>query len=298
MRKLVVLFIIGLTVLKLSAQEELNAIVTINSEKIQSTNKQVYSTLEKSLTEFINQTKWTNKKVLPQERINCAFTIIVNEQNGNNFNASLQVISMRPVYNSTYETPLLNINDGSFNFQYNEFDPLLFNPNTFDSNLVSTIVFYVYTILGVDADSFALNGGEEYLKRAENVMLQAQQSGDAGWQNEIGVQNRFALVDSFLSSKFTPLRTIYYDYHRKGFDLFYDNEAASKNQILSSVLQLEKLFNITVGNYMIRVFLDAKGDEIVNVFSAGKTTGNEEELKATLQRIAPILNDKWKRIKS
>lgn len=279
------------------AQEELNAVVVVNADKVQSTNKQVYKTLEQSLTEFINQTKWTNKKLLPQERINCAFTIIVNSQNGNSFDATLQVQSSRPVYNSSYETTVLNINDRSFKFQYNEFEPLIYNPNVFESNLVSTIVFYVYTILGVDADTFAPNGGQAYLKQAQNVMLQAQQSGDASWENEVGSQNRFALIDGLLSPKFKALRNIYYNYHRKGFDTFEKSELEAKTKIADSILQLESLFNITVGNYMIRVFLDAKGDEIVNTFSSGKTSGKEQKLKETLQRIAPTQNNKWREIK-
>ncbi|CAM1340807.1 type IX secretion system protein PorD [Tenacibaculum amylolyticum] len=280
-----------------TAQEELNAVVAVNADRVQSTNKQVFNTLQQSLTEFINQTKWTNKKFLPQERINAAFTIIVNEQNGSNFNATLQIQASRPVYNSTYETPILNINDTKFNFQYNEFEPLIYNPNSFDSNLVSMIVFYVYIIIGVDADTFALKGGDSYLKQAQNVMLQAQQSGDPSWENQVGEQNRFALIDGLLSSKFTPLRNIYYNYHRKGFDIFADNELEAKSEIANSIMQLEKLFNITVGNYMIRVFLDAKSDEIVDIFSSGKTIGKEQKLKELLERIAPTQNNKWKEIK-
>lgn len=281
----------------ITAQEELNAVVAVNADRVQSTNKQVFNTLQQSLTEFINQTKWTNKKFLPQERINAAFTIIVNDQNGSNFNATLQIQASRPVYNSTYETPILNINDTKFNFQYNEFEPLIYNPNSFDSNLVSMIVFYVYVIIGVDADTFALKGGDSYLKQAQNVMLQAQQSGDPSWENQVGEQNRFALIDGLLSSKFTPLRNIYYNYHRKGFDIFTDNEQEAKSQIANSIMQLEKLFNITVGNYMIRVFLDAKSDEIVDIFSSGKATGKEQKLKELLGRIAPTQNNKWKEIK-
>lgn len=298
MRKFISFLILSIVcITAIQSQEELNAIVVVNADKVQSTNKQVYTTLEQSLTEFINQTRWTNKKVLPQERINCAFTIIINEQNGNNFTGSIQVQSARPVFNASYETTLLNINDTNFNFQYNEFEPLLFNPNSFDSNLVSVIVFYVYTILGIDADSFALKGGDRYLKQAQNVMLQAQQSGDAAWQNEVGAQNRFTLIDNLLSSKFNVLRTIYYNYHRKGLDTFIEKEQAAKRTIVSSLIDLEKLFNITVGNYMIRVFLDAKADEIVNIFSNGKTSGKELKLKETLERIAPTQNSKWKEIK-
>lgn len=296
--KCILFFALFFSVFTMVAQEELNAIVTINSDKVQSTNKQVYKTLQEQLTEFVNQTKWTNKKFLPQERINCAFTFIINEQNGNNFTGSLQVQATRPVYGASYETPILNINDTSVSFQYNEFEPLIYNPNSFDGNLVSTVVFYVYTILGVDADTFKLKGGQAYFKKAENAMLQAQSNGGAAWQNEIGKQNRFALIDGLLSSKFEALRRINYNYHRKGLDVFSSDERKAKQELQNNIIQLQKLHNITIGNYMLRVFLDAKADEIVNIFSDGKTTGKEIKLKETLERIAPTQRDKWKKIKA
>ncbi|CAM1363541.1 conserved exported hypothetical protein [Tenacibaculum litoreum] len=279
-----------------SYSQELNATVIINSDKVQSSNKQVYQTLQKALTEFINDKQWTNRNFKQQERINCAFNIIINEQNGSNFSGTLQVQSTRPVYNSTYATPVLNINDTNFNFRYNEFDPLIYNPTVYESNLISTIAFYVYTILGVDADTFALKGGETYLKQAENIMLLAQSNGESGWQNQVGKQNRFALIDNFLSSKFSTLRSIYYNYHRNGFDNFADNKNSAKEAIEKSVLDLDKMHNITIGNYMIRVFLDAKGDEIVNVFSDGVTSRNQSQMITVLNKIAPTYKDKWKNL--
>ncbi|WP_370424835.1 DUF4835 family protein [Tenacibaculum dicentrarchi] len=296
MRKFFFLIFILSAVFSLQSQE-LNALVTVNTDKIQSSNKQVYQTLQKSVTAFINETQWTTKTFKQQERINCAFTIIISEQNSNNFTASLQVQATRPVYNSSYATPILNINDTSFNFKYSEFAPLIFNPNTYDSNLVSTIAFYVYTILGIDADTFALKGGTDYLKTAENIMLQAQSSGESAWQNKIGKQNRFALIDGFLSSKFSPLRSVYYEYHRNGFDNFADNKELAKQTIQKNVISLEKLHNISIGNYMIRVFLDAKADEISNVFSDGKPAENTQKMLSVLNKIAPTYKDKWKTIK-
>ncbi|MCD8413233.1 DUF4835 family protein [Tenacibaculum finnmarkense] len=296
MRKFFFLIFILSAVFSLQSQE-LNALVTINTDKIQSSNKQVYQTLQKSITAFINETQWTTKTFKQQERINCAFTIIISEQNSNNFTASLQIQATRPVYNSSYATPILNINDTNFNFKYSEFAPLIFNPNTYDSNLVSTIAFYVYTILGIDADTFALKGGTDYFKTAENVMLQAQSSGESAWQNKIGKQNRFALIDGFLSSKFSPLRTIFYEYHRKGFDNFSADKELAKQTIQKNVIALEKLHNISIGNYMIRVFLDAKADEISNVFSDGKPAKNTQKMLSVLNKIAPTYKDKWKTIK-
>jgi len=297
MHKFLLVFVLFFSLSTVFSQEELNAVVSINSDQVQSSNKQVYRTLETALLEFISQTKWTNKTFLPQERINCAFNVIVSQQNGNNFTATLQVQATRPVYGSSYQTPIINTNDINFSFQYNEFDPLLYNPNSFDSNLVSTIVFYVYTILGVDADTFALKGGQEYLKQAQNVALQAQQSGSSGWQDKIGEVNRFSLIDNLMSAKFETLRTIYYEYHIKGLDTFATKERESKNQILNSIFKLERLFNITIGNNMIRFFLDAKSDEIVKVFSDGSSTGKEERLRELLQKLSPTLIDKWKGIK-
>ncbi|KAF9660358.1 DUF4835 family protein [Tenacibaculum mesophilum] len=295
MRKFFFIFFL-LSVTFSSYSQELNATVIINSDKVQSSNKQVYQTLQKALTEFINDKQWTNKNFKQQERINCAFNIIINEQNGNNFSGSLQVQSTRPVYNSTYATPVLNINDTNFNFRYNEFDPLIYNPTIYESNLISTIAFYVYTILGVDTDTFALKGGETYLKQAENIMLLAQSNGESGWQNQVGKQNRFALIDNLLSSKFSALRSIYYNYHRNGFDNFADNKNSAKEAIEKSILDLDKLHNITIGNYMIRVFLDAKGDEIVNVFSDGSASRNQSQMITVLNKIAPTYKDKWKKL--
>ena len=180
MHKLTSLFILLFSFFSLNAQE-LNCLITVNSDQIGGSNKQVFNTLQQSLNEYINQTKWTNRIVKPEERVNCAMTIIITSRDNNNFTATLQVQSTRPVYNSSYASPILNIKDNEFNFKYNEFDPLIYNKNSFDSNLVSSIVFYVNIILGIDADTFSKYGGETELKEAQNVMLQAQQSGLSAW---------------------------------------------------------------------------------------------------------------------
>ena len=242
--------------------QEVNCLVKINYEQIGGSNRQIFQTLEKALTEFINQTKWTNRVVKPEERVDCAINLIITSREDNTFTGTLQVQSSRPVFGSTYATPLLNIKDNDFTFRYNEFDPIIYNRNSFDSNLTSTIVFYVYTILGFDADSFSKYGGEFELKEAQNAMLQAQQSGIAAWQNVVGQQNRFLLIDDVLSPNLTTFRDVLYEYHIKGMDNFAANKDFAKQTIEDSVLKVESLFNKTVGNYLIRVFFDAKADEI------------------------------------
>lgn len=276
--------------------QEVNCLVNINSEQIRGSNKQVFETLQKALTEFINQTKWTSRIVKTEEKVDCAFNIIVTERQNNTFTATLQVQSSRPVYGSSYATPILNIKDNDFTFQYNEFDPLIYNKNSFDSNLISTVVFYVYTILGVDADTFSKNGGENELNEAKNVMLQAQQSGLATWQNVVGKQNRFLLIDNLLSPNLKNYREVMYDYHIKGMDNFAANNQFAKQTIENSLYSLETIFNKTIGNYLIRLFFDAKADEIVHIYEEAKTNTANSKLVNMLKRISPNNNTKWRKI--
>ena len=295
MRKIYCLLILFFVAFTTYAQE-LNCLVTVNSDKISGSNRQVFKTLESSISEFVNQKKWTNRTVKPQERINCAITIIVNSKTSNSFEASIQVQSTRPIYGTTYSSPVLNTRDNNFTFRYNEFDPLVFNPTTYDSNLVSTLVYYVYIILGLDADSFALNGGQEELKQAQNVMLLAQQNGGSAWVNQVGKQNRFTLIDNLLSNKMKDFRAILYRYHRKGFDELTKGKRKGKQAVEDALLQLRSLHNKTINNGLLRLFFDAKVDEIVSLYSDDPATSNQDRLVETLQRISPTNNSKWRKI--
>lgn len=294
MRKLLLILVLLFSI-SLSAQE-LNCLVNVNFEQVAGSNRQIFETLETALKEFINQTKWTNRVVKAEERVDCAMNIIITSRNDNNFEATLQVQSNRPVYGSSYTTPILNLKDNEFSFRYNEFEPLIYNRNSFDSNLVSTIVFYVYTVLGVDADTFSELGGQTELKEAENVMLQAQQSGLASWQNVVGKQNRFLLIDNLLSSKLVTYRRTMYNYHIKGLDNFSANSKFAKQKIEDSILNMENMYNKTVGNYLIRVFFDAKSDEIVNLYSEGPKTRKKDKLTTMLKKISSTNNSKWRNI--
>ncbi len=276
--------------------QELNCLVIVNSDKISGSNKQVFKTLETSLKEYINQTKWTNRTIKNEEKVNCAITIIINSQNSNRFKASIQVQSTRPVYGSTYLTPILNLKDNNFEFKYSEFDPLLYNHTSFDSNLVSTIVFYVYIILGLDADTFNKYGGENQLKYAEKVMLNAQQSGITSWSNQAGEKNRFLLIDNLLSSKLKGMRNTMYNYHRRGLDYFTSNKKKGKQTLENTLVSLQNLHNKTIGNYLLRLFFDAKVDEVISIFSDGPKTRNRQRLVQILRKISPNNNSKWKKI--
>jgi hypothetical protein len=291
----ILLFFIFLSSITISSQE-LNCQVTVNFDQVSGSNRQVFTTLETAISEFVNQKKWTDKTVKSQERINCAMNIIITKRDNNTFEGSIQIQSTRPVYGTSYETPVLNIRDNDFNFKYNEFDQFIYNPTRFDSNLISTIVFYTYIILGVDADSFALNGGETYLKEAENVTLQAQQSGLAAWSNQVGVQNRFQMIDNLLSPGLNQFRSVIYNYHRKGLDELTGDAKIAKQSLENSIITLDRLFNKVIGNPLLRLFFDAKADEIVNLYSDGPNTRSKQRLIAVLQKISPNNSSKWRKI--
>jgi hypothetical protein len=291
----ILLFFIFLSSITISSQE-LNCQVTVNFDQVSGSNRQVFTTLETAISEFVNQKKWTDKTVKSQERINCAINIIITKRDNNTFEGSIQIQSTRPVYGTSYETPILNIRDNDFNFKYNEFDQFIYNPTRFDSNLISTIVFYTYVILGVDADSFALNGGETYLKEAENVTLQAQQSGLAAWSNQVGVQNRFQMIDNLLSPGLNQFRSVLYTYHRKGLDELTGDAKIAKQSLENSIITLDRLFNKVIGNPLLRLFFDAKADEIVNLYSDGPNTRSKQRLIAVLQKISPNNSAKWRKI--
>ena len=185
MRKLAILFTL-LYSLGVLAQE-LNCTVTVIAQQTGNDNNVVFRNLEKQLNEFISNTQWTDKNYSQQERIDCNMVINVQEYNNDLFAATLQVSSSRPVYNSTYNTPVYNYNDKSFNFRYLEFQNLVYNPIQFESNLISVLAFHVYMILGMDADTFELNGGSEYFKQAQIIANYSQQLNGQGWKLEDGI---------------------------------------------------------------------------------------------------------------
>jgi hypothetical protein len=268
----------------------------VNYDKITNTNNQIFKSLETSLSEFVNKTVWTEKSYKPNEKINCSMFITLNSYDSNNFEASIQVQSSRPVFNSSFTTPVLNINDTDFNFQYVEFQNLFYNPNTYESNLISTIAFYSYMILGLDAETFELNSGTEYFQSAQQILNLAAPSGGTGWSQTSKTNNRFYLVTDILSTTFKPIRETLFQYHFNGLDMMSKDLKSSKEVILSSLKNINGLHQIRPNAYLTRVFFDAKADEIVSIFTAGPTV-SLDGLVDDLSRVSPTNSSKWVNIK-
>lgn len=280
-----------------SSAQELNCVVKINASEVGVSNKQVFTTMENAIFEYINNTKWTNIPYQENEKINCSLTInIIDNPSTNQYKGSLQLQVSRPVYNATYTTSVLNFNDNDVNFSYEEYQPLVYNENSFDSNLVSILTFYVYTILGFEADTFGYKGGEEFHKLAENVVIVAQQGGAKGWKKIDGNNTRYQLNENILSPVYEQYRKTFYEYHLLGLDRMVDDKKGGKESIAQSIIDLQKLYNDRPNTFLIRVFMDTKSDEIVDVFSDGPRI-NITELREVLSRIFPSFDVKWSDIK-
>ncbi|WP_026711385.1 DUF4835 family protein [Flavobacterium filum] len=277
--------------------QELSAVVTINSDKVTTVNPQVFKTLQTSLNDFINKTKWTTQTIEQNERIECSFFINISEVNNTNFAATLQVQASRPVFNSIYSTPILNINDKDFSFRYLEFESLNYNPNSFDSNLIAMIAFYSYMILAYDADSFEFRGGDQYLDMAQNVVNLAQGSGYKGWAQADGLLNRYFLANDMISSTFDPVRQAFFEYHTNGLDKMANDVKKGKENVKEALSTLFKIHRVRPNAYLTRVFFDAKSDEILSIFSGGPNV-DLVDLTDNLNRVSPTNSIKWNQIKN
>lgn len=276
--------------------QELNCTVNVVALQTGNENDVIFKTLGNQLTEFINNTKWTGKDFGQQERISCSMVINVKEQNNDMFTASIQVSSSRPIFNSTYSSPVYNYNDKKFNFQYLEFQNLVFNETQFESNLISVLSFHVYMILGMDADSFELNGGDYYFKQAQTIASYSQQLNGQGWKLEDGLQSRFALIDNLMSPSYIDMRTAMYKYHIEGLDIMNESAKDGKAKIIDVFYDLQKAHRVRPNSFLMRVFFDAKADEIMDILSGGPSV-NITDAMDILNKIAPMYSQKWRNIK-
>lgn len=301
MKKLLTIFLLIFT-FNLSFSQELLANVQVNYQQISGSNTQVYKTLEKNLRDFINNTSWTGKKLQNFEKIKCNFAIVLAEKSGsNNYKGSIVVQAVRPVFNTTYDTPLLNLNDTNFAFDYTENENLVFNERQFSGkNLIDVISFYVYTILGYDGDSFKVRGGQEWFEKAQKISNNSQNQSFPGWSVIEGPKTRGALIDNMLKPEQNTLRNLYYTYHRAGLDnLGKQDQASGKKIIADALLQLKTYESNFQMNYPVNIFIDTKKQEIFDIFNSGNNAKiNMADLKALFTTLSPKdIDTKWNKWK-
>lgn len=264
-------FILTLTILlgfnALMAQD-LNARVQILSPQVQNTNKRVLDVLQRAMEGFLNSKAWSGNVVQPQERIDCNFVITVNAWDGSsNFTAQAQIMSTRPVFNSSYNTPILAISDNNFSFSYDEGQMMDYSDEQYMNNLTSLLAYYAYVIVGMDADSFSLNGGTPFYRKAQAIVNNSQNTGFTGWRSMEGVDNRFWLTNNLLDRRYQPIRDFMYNFHRNGLDLLVDNESEARKSLLFFLPSLRNIDRFAQGAVFNQVFFTTKSDEFVGVFS-------------------------------
>ena len=279
MRRLFYLFLFALLAFGGKAQE-LNARVTVNGDKIATANKQIFTTLQNALMEFVNNRKWTDATFAVNEKIDCSMTIIVNELDESSFQTEIQVQARRPVYNSSYTTTLFNFRDQELNFEYMEGEPLDFNSNTLTSNLTATVAFYVYIILGLDFDSFAPKGGTTYIQQAQQIvnMAQSEMSWN-GWKAFESNQNRHALATALQDNASEAFRDMWYTYHRRGLDEMAANPDRGRMTIIEALPALREVRSARPTSVLLQMFSDAKLDEIVAIYSKATTQERQDGYK-------------------
>ncbi|MGB1363077.1 MAG: DUF4835 family protein [Flavobacteriales bacterium] len=248
--------------------QELNCTVTVIAPQISNVDVSRFDALEDGIREFMNGRRWTNDNFEFEERIECTLQLTVSEAIGSTvFKGSMQVQSSRPVFNSDYNTPVLLVNDGDIQFEWLDNSTILFNPGQHRDNLSSLLAYYAYMILGMDYDTFSLEGGTPHFLQAQAIVANAQNAGERGWKASQGKQNRYWLVENHLSQTFRPVRICLYNYHRKGLDVLFQDIEGGRLTIAESLIDMRSTNRIRPGSYNIQVFFLAKSDEIINIFS-------------------------------
>jgi hypothetical protein len=254
--------------------QELLARVSINSSQVSSNvDKKVFQTLQNAITTFLNNTKWTEDVYQQNEKIGCNFLINIISADNNIFTGSLIVQAARPVFNSTYVTPLINFQDEAFTFKYVEYQPLEFNENRVSgtdgltSNLTATLAFYVYIILGLDYNSFTLRGGDPYFQKAQNIINNAPDGREIqGWKAFDGQRNRYWLMENLTDSKYALVHDAMYNYYRLGLDNMYEHENDARAAVLDAIMQFNTLNNDQQNSMIVPFFFQGKSTEIVKIF--------------------------------
>ena len=267
--------------------QELNCQVSVLTPQLQETNKQIYETMQSQIREFMNSRKWTGDNFENNERIECSITLTINERvNTENFKATLQVQSRRPVYKSSYNSPMINHQDQEFNFRYVQDQVLEFDENSIGTNLTAGLAYYAYIIIGLDYDSYSLEGGTPYFLKAQTIVSNAQQLNERGWKAFENQHNRFWLVENLLNAQFRPVRTCIYKYHRLGFDKMSTDIDGARSTVFEALKSLRSVYDTKPGSFLMQFFFNAKSDEIVSLFKEG-TPEEKTQVMQLLNLIDP-----------
>lgn len=291
MRILVVIFFL----LALSANaQELNCRVIVNAQQVQTTERAIFAEMETEFAQFLNTTKWTTDDFEEEEVINCNLVITISDQPSIGvFTASVQVLSSRPVYGTSYESVIMNFADRDWNFEYVQSQPLRFNENIFTSNITSMLAYYAYMIIGMDYDTFSEMGGTPHFENAFQIVNNAQQSNFSGWQQFNSVRNRYWLVENVQNPQLEPIRKALYTYHRNGLDIMAENREEAEKNILAALTSVQRANRARPRSILTISFMDAKSGELIQIFSESSLARRRQAYNL-LSNIDPARTDEYK----
>lgn len=277
---------------------ELFCEVEVNSEKVGNVSREVFNELKEAVTEYMNTTKWTNATFGTNERINCKMLLLINSwDNGTGLmQGELTITSDRPVFNSSYTTPIINFKDSKLNFNYDIGHQLVFSELEMMDNLTAILNFWAYMIIAMDFDTFELNGGAPYYEKAAQVVRLAQTSGESGWKAFEDNTNRNAVLSAFTDNNTAPIHQILYDYHRMGLDQMVVTVDKGRSTITHTLENLKKIYEAAPMSVCLAMFKDAKLDELGNIYSKAGVT-EKESVYEMLYQIYPSETERLEKIK-
>jgi len=294
MKKLILTLILISPLIAIS--QELRCSVAVSAQRIQGANESLFQTMQSDLYEFMNSRKWTDHAYNYDETLRCNIMIILDEQiSADEFRGSIQVQFVRPVFEASYETTVLNVKDNDFRCRYVEFQPLEYNETSNRDNLTNIMAFYAYVILGFSYDTFSLEGGTPYFEKAQTIVNNAQSLPVKGWKSFESERNRYWLLENVMNKSYSDYRKCMYNYHRNGLDMMSQKVEEGRANIAESLRDLQKVFRKRPSTYILQMFFDSKADELVNVFS--KSYPDERNrVMAILNEIDPSNGNRYAKI--
>ncbi|MCP9237210.1 DUF4835 family protein [Lewinella sp. JB7] len=307
--KLTLLFVLLATLL-LPAQSEINWTINLNTQQITQTDRRVFETLEKDLAVFLNGRTWTNDRFEPEERIDATLFLTITEQTEKNsqdgeqvipnrYSGTLAVQTSRPVYGTGEVTPILNYQDKSIAFSYEQFAAIQLSEQSYTSELSSLLGFYAYLLLGLDYDTFSLMGGQPYYEQAQEIYnrLPAAIANSQGWSSGNKSNNRYFLLENLLSPRMVPVRRALYTYHRLGLDQMLTDPVAARNNITLAIEDLQTANQSYPNSALVQTFVDAKRDEIIEIYK-GATGAEQGAVVQMMSRIDPSQAGQYRAIRT
>ncbi len=266
-RKALIVFVFYIVALVPGFSQEFLGRIQIQKQKVESIDPSVFTNMQTSIMEFMNNRVWSSYNFKIEERIEFTMVITINEvQGSDNFRGSLNLVLQRPIHGTDYNSVVINLVDNDVRFVYVPHQPMHYSDGAFSSNLTSILAFYANFMLGLDFDTYSLEGGTQFYQKAMEVAMAAQNSNEKGWQAFEGPRNRYQLVENILNPSYSALRTLLYEYHRKGLDVMANDKTGGRANIAKTLKNYKTVYDKRSGLYTLQVLIEAKRKEIIDIF--------------------------------